>query len=384
MNTTLSPAQEVREANPDHLSSSAFLVKLALAFNVLSIPLAIFLLIVVIIACILFVIIVLLIVRSCMRSKHVVKQKKKPFKSIYLDQVPGMGLANGENGIGILEYSLEYHIERSELVIGVIQVNEGPALREVEMSDAYVTVGLYKIGNPPKRMGKLNKTYKKTSGKLLWKEFFTYHIENAELSKAMIQFEVFIFDTIRQETSFGKLDVHMKDMDIGEYTGNMQEMTGTLVPGADQVDGIGELCVGLGYFPLDDRLDVTIYEAKQLRLTDILSPFKKHNIDVLVELKMNSKVVKSIATHARMNIFDPYFNEKMSFPVRQDQVESMRIDCSLRKTKRIGGSTVLGIAPLGSESTLATGVKQWEEMIEAPKIMHAKWHKLLKPGYDSE
>ncbi|KAF6775157.1 hypothetical protein AHF37_05274 [Paragonimus kellicotti] len=378
------PASDVQNANPPHLANNTFLVNLAVTFNVVSIPLAIFILIIVCIACVLFVVVVILIARSCVRRSFIPKKKRQPVKSIYLDEIPGMENDASEGKYGTLEYSLEYDLKRQHLVVGVCQANLLALPEGVEVLDPYVSVTVCKQQNGrTEPVGKINKSsVRKHTNRPSWNQTFSYNVPEHDLRHILIVFEAFDYDSIGQDNSIGQLQLLLKDLDEGEYAGKVLERTGWLKAGEACVDGIGEICIGLSYNPQFNRIDVTVYEARQLTISDKLSSDKAHRLSVQVELKHKKRSLGSNETKGKTEVINPYFNEKMSFPVKHVKPDDCFIVCRLKRHKGLGMRKSLGHAVIGSHSRISTGVKQWEEMIKGPAKTHVMWHSLLGGSED--
>ena len=368
MNTT---TQNALESNP-------FLIHASNTFNVTSIPLTIFLLILVFLACILFIALVILCVQSFIRRKYRPRAQRKRMKPIYVDEIPGLALTPDQGKYGSLEYSLEYNVDRKELKIGVLQANNLSPQPGLDTLDPYVTLTVGKEENDHLTlMGKQHRTRViKKCDRPCWQEFFVYHLTDAELSDAVVIFEVFDFDSIGQDISVGRLRLVLKDIDQGEYAGKVLEHTGWLVAGSASTLGIGELCVGVGYYPRDERLDVLVIEARDLSFDAIVPPSKRKDLYVAVKLKHKNHLVKKVDSSTRREYLNPYFNDKMSFKFKDKYRDGGYILCELKHRGALNMSTVLGTVMIGDQSDQTTGVKQWEEMLKATGKIHIMWHSL--------
>ncbi|KER30415.1 hypothetical protein T265_03149 [Opisthorchis viverrini] len=367
---------EVKAANSESLSNNDFLVNLALTFNVVNIPLAIFILILVCIACILFVVLVIFIVRSCIRRKFIPKSKRRPIKSIYLDEIPGAIPGQVEGQHGTLEYSLEYQLTKQQLNVGVIQANDLALRPGVEHLDPYASVSLLKVqGEKSKVFGKVNKTVvRKNSTSPNWQQTFAYQIPESELKCITVVFEVFDYDSIGQDICIGHLDVPLKEVDEGEYAGQILERTGWLKCGEPMMEGIGELCIGLCCNNTGSQIDVTIYEARQLTVADQLSSKRGSSVFVHLVLKHNKKRMGHYNTKPKPELINPYFNERHTFTVKSGNLDSCVLLCKLKSNS--GRKKTLGHTQLGVDATSSTGAKHWEEMIKGPGKTHVFWHML--------
>lgn len=378
------PAADVQQANPQHLANNTFLVNLAVTFNVTSIPLAIFILILVCIACVLFVIFLLWIVKSCIRRKFIPKKRKKPFKAIYLDEIPG-AVPETTHRFGSLEYSLEYEIDREQIKVGVIQANNLAVRPGVETLDPYVTVTMYKEhGDKLERSGKVQKTGRKHSNQPSWHQLFEFHLPEKDIKKTTFVFDVYDYDSIGQDSHIGQFRVQMKDLDEAEYAGKIMESIGWLSEGGPMIDGIGQICLGLCYQPQQGKIIVNILEARQVQLSS--SAKKTREPELYVKLTLDYKKTKNLGSFNSRPVeeqVNPYFNEKTSFSVKPDKIENCSIKCRLKRNGRMGKRKTLGYAILGNTAPVTTGVKQWEEMLRSPNRTHVMWH-VLTPKSQEE
>ncbi|VDP91338.1 unnamed protein product [Echinostoma caproni] len=338
------PASVVQQSNPEHLSNNKFLVNLAVTFNVTSIPLAIFILILVLIACVLFLVVCILIARSCLRRKFVTKRKRKAIKSIYLDEIPGAMPGSDVGQYGQLEYSLEYNLDRQKLHVGVIQANNLVPRPGVDEPDPYVALTVIKqivLFDPQKT------AIRKKSRSPCWQQMFDFDIKEPELRSITLVFDVFDYDSIGQDSC------------IGQFRLSLVEHSDWLTPGEMTVDGMGELCIGLCYYTQYNRIDIIVYEARQLVLD-------------------SNRSLGANETKTRHEIVNPYFNEKMSFPTKAYPVDELSAICRLKRKGRLGTKHTLGTVTLGGQNDISTGRKQWDEMIKSPGKTHVMWHTLIR------
>ncbi|VDP99622.1 unnamed protein product [Trichobilharzia regenti] len=317
MNTTLNNDT----SNSTAFDSNPFVINLTKSFHVASKPLAIFLFILVCLACLGFIFLILLCTRTCIRRKYAPRVLRKRPKGIYVDEIPGLVQNPIQHKYGSLEYSLEYSIDREQLRIGVLKAK-------------------------------------------------------CDLNKAVIIFEVFAYDSICQDSSIGKLEVYLQDEDHSEFVGKNLEKTGWLVAGTGYNFGIGELCVGIGYYPNRSRIDVCIYECRQLKLESYMPKLKNRELDILVMFKHRKHTVQRERTHKRKELINPYFNQKISFPLKENNLEQISVVCQLRCINRLRMKHVLGDIQIGMDSKQTTGIKQWEEMVKNPSKMHVMWHSI--------
>nr|CAH8846324.1 unnamed protein product [Trichobilharzia regenti] len=374
MNTTLNNDT----SNSTAFDSNPFVINLTKSFHVASKPLAIFLFILVCLACLGFIFLILLCTRTCIRRKYAPRVLRKRPKGIYVDEIPGLVQNPIQHKYGSLEYSLEYSIDREQLRIGVLKASNLVGPNNSESLHPYATITLAKYdGQNLRIIDKQAKTEVFTqTNQPVWNQLFTFHMLECDLNKAVIIFEVFAYDSICQDSSIGKLEVYLQDEDHSEFVGKNLEKTGWLVAGTGYNFGIGELCVGIGYYPNRSRIDVCIYECRQLKLESYMPKLKNRELDILVMFKHRKHTVQRERTHKRKELINPYFNQKISFPLKENNLEQISVVCQLRCINRLRMKHVLGDIQIGMDSKQTTGIKQWEEMVKNPSKMHVMWHSI--------
>ncbi|CAH8542334.1 unnamed protein product [Heterobilharzia americana] len=353
-------------SNSSTLDSDPFVIGLTNSFHVVSKPLAIFLFILVCIACLFFIILVLFCTRTCIRRKYAPRTLRKRPKGIYVDEIPGLVQNPDQLKYGSLEYSLEYNLDRGQLKVGILQASNLVGPIGSDTFNPYATVTLTKYeGHNLRIIGKQEKTQiiSKTN-RPVWKQLFTFNVAESELNKSVLLFEVFAYDSISQDMSIGKLEIHLKDEDQSEYAGK-------------NLEKIGELCIGIGYYPNSSRIDVCIYECRQLKLDEYLPISKQRELDILVLFKQRKHILHCQKTYKRKELINPYFNQKISFPLKENNLNGLNIVCQLRHVNRLHMKHVLGSVQIGIDSQQTTGSKQWEEMIKSPSKMHVMWHSIV-------
>ncbi|CAH8494830.1 unnamed protein product [Schistosoma turkestanicum] len=405
--TSLNKLNSTTNATTNSSSSfdtDPFVIELTKSFHVINKPLAVFLFICVCIACLFFIIIILLCVRTCIRRKYVPRVLRKRPKGIYVDEIPGLVQSKEQHKYGSFEYSLEYNIDHRQLKVGALQANNLIGPISSDSLDPYATVTLAKYdGHNLRIIGKQEKTnVALKTNRPVWKKIFTFDLDEHELNSTVMIFEVFAHDSICQDVSIGKLEVYLKDEDHEEYAGNIIERIGWLTAGTSSKFGLGELCIGLGYYPNQNlpHLDVCIYECRQLNLSELLPKSKQHELDILILFKHKKHhTLYRQKTYRRKELVNPYFNQKINIPLKfhqannnttsttgssssssssnHNQIEQFHVICQLRHVNRLHMKQVLGTVHIGLNSSQASGIKQWEEMIKSPSKVHVMWHSIV-------
>ncbi|KAF6770358.1 hypothetical protein AHF37_11342 [Paragonimus kellicotti] len=182
----------------------------------------------------------------------------------------------------------------------------------------------------------------------------------------------------------GKLLQYWTGQTHREYTGIFREDRGRLQPGEPRSEGLGELCVGLTYKPKLDRLEVVIYEARQLGMFNLISIDESYRVNVKVELRYRRKLLGTFTTKSKNDLVNPYFNEKVQFNLQKRYITEAYVLCRLRCARRLGGTLEVATLTIGPNSELVTGAKHWEEMLRNSPRTHVLWqlwiHSSTKAG----
>uniref|UniRef100_A0A2K6GL58 Synaptotagmin n=1 Tax=Propithecus coquereli TaxID=379532 RepID=A0A2K6GL58_PROCO len=108
-----------------------------------------------------------------------------------------------EEKLGKLQYSLDYDFQNNQLLVGIIQAAELPALDMGGTSDPYVKVST-KVHQKP-----LNPVFN---------ELFTFKVPYSELGGKTLTMAVYDFDSFSKHVIIGEFKVPMNTMDFGHVT----------------------------------------------------------------------------------------------------------------------------------------------------------------------
>ncbi|VDQ00425.1 unnamed protein product [Trichobilharzia regenti] len=383
---------------PDPLQSNPFLSKLAKTFHVSSIPVAIFILVSICICSITILIMTILCIRTFIRKKYIPKPQKKKEKPIFVDDIPGLPKSNDSLiEYGRIEYALNYNLETEELEICVIQANNLLGNSGQEKLSTYAAISLIKyeknesvngIHGSGKHVKPIGKQYKTDiihhSDRPCWNQSFVYKIAQRKLETAVIILEIFDYNENYIDTSLGKLEIPLCEVDHSEYVGKILEKTDWLLSGNPKDSGLGEICVGLGYYPNSSRIDVCVFEARRLILDNYLEQSKSRfmklpvtELDIAVQLKYNNRLLQKSKTQTRKELTNPYFNEKISFQIKEKHIKDAYVVFQLRQIEKWRYNRILGEVHIGSGASQLKGVKHWDEMLKTPSKLHVRWHPIF-------
>uniref|UniRef100_UPI00358E4B67 synaptotagmin-1-like isoform X2 n=1 Tax=Myxine glutinosa TaxID=7769 RepID=UPI00358E4B67 len=213
---------------------------------------------------------------------------------------------------GKLQYSIEYDLNTSKLIVGIVKAEKLLAMNANGTSDPYVRINLVPKGG--KRFE--TRVHRKTLNPD-YNEYFTFKIPYGELARQTVVLSVFDFERFSHHSFIGEVRLPIASLDLGSAVEEWQEIQ----PGTeDKSDVLGDLCFSLRYIPTAGKLFIVILEGKNLKNLDrqgMSDPYVK------LQLVQNRRKLKKKKTTVKMNTLNPYFNETFSFDVPFDQIQDI-------------------------------------------------------------
>ncbi|KAH0512631.1 Synaptotagmin-1 [Microtus ochrogaster] len=216
-----------------------------------------------------------------------------------------------EEKLGKLQYSLDYDFQNNQLLVGIIQAAELPALDMGGTSDPYVKVFLL----PDKKKKFETKVHRKTLNPV-FNEQFTFKVPYSELGGKTLVMAVYDFDRFSKHDIIGEFKVPMNTVDFGHVTEEWRDLQSAE---KEEQEKLGDICFSLRYVPTAGKLTVVILEAKNLKKMDVgglSDPYVK------IHLMQNGKRLKKKKTTIKKNTLNPYYNESFSFEVPFEQIQT--------------------------------------------------------------
>ncbi|XP_077330038.1 synaptotagmin-1 isoform X2 [Lithobates pipiens] len=269
-----------------------------------------------------------------------------------------------EEKLGKLQYSLDYDFQNNQLMVGIIQAAELPALDMGGTSDPYVKLFLL----PDKKKKFETKVHRKTLNPV-FNEQFTFKVPYAELGGKTLVLTVYDFDRFSKHDQIGEVKVPMNTVDFGHVT---EEWRDLLSAEKEEQEKLGDICFSLRYVPTAGKLTVVILEAKNLKKMDVgglSDPYVK------IHLMQNGKRLKKKKTTIKKNTLNPYYNESFSFEVPFEQIQKVQVVVTVLDYDKIGKNDAIGKVFVGYNSTGAE-LRHWSDMLANPRRPIAQWHTL--------
>uniref|UniRef100_A0A673CUY2 Synaptotagmin XV n=1 Tax=Sphaeramia orbicularis TaxID=375764 RepID=A0A673CUY2_9TELE len=139
-----------------------------------------------------------------------------------------------------------------------------------------------------------------------------------------------------------------------------------------QCSELGDVQISLCYSPSLQRLSVVFLRARGLQLLYLLG------VCVQVSLQIHTQVVKSKRSCVLNGEANPYFNYRMSFKLRPQNLDEACLRFELQQPNK--PPTLLGVLVLGP-FMYARGpqLQHWMDMVNTPQEPVKLWHGLSRP-----
>ncbi|KAM9457097.1 LOW QUALITY PROTEIN: synaptotagmin Va [Clarias gariepinus] len=264
---------------------------------------------------------------------------------------------------GKLEYTLDYNFTENQLIVGVLQAQDLPAMDIGGTSDPYVKVYML-----PDKKKKFETKVQRKNLCPVFNETFIFKTPFNDLAGQTLVLQVFDFDRFGKHDVIGEIKIPMNSVDLGQPIHEWKDLVG----GEKEEEKLGDICISLRYVPTSGKLTVCVMEAKNLKKMDVgglSDPFVK------VVLQHNGKRLKKKKTTVKQNTLNPYFNESFSFEIPFAQIQKVQILITVYDYDKLGSNDAIGKCWIGYGAS-GVGLRQWSEMLANPRRPIAQWHTL--------
>uniref|UniRef100_A0A8C7V7W9 C2 domain-containing protein n=1 Tax=Oncorhynchus mykiss TaxID=8022 RepID=A0A8C7V7W9_ONCMY len=243
-----------------------------------------------------------------------------------------------KENFGKLEFTLDYNFTDNQLIVGILQAENLPAMDMGGTSDPYVKV--YMLPDKKKK--------------------FETKVQRKNLCPVFN--ETFIFKVILTVLRFMYVDLAQPLHEWRDLVGGEKE----------EVEKLGDICISLRYVPTAGKLTINIMEAKHLKAMDcggLSDPFVK------VVLQHQGKRLKKKKTTVKQNTLNPYFNESFSFEIPFGQIQKVQVLITVYDYDKLGSNDAIGKVWIGFGAS-GVGLRHWSDMLANPRRPVAQWHAL--------
>ncbi|KAM3864053.1 synaptotagmin Va [Diretmus argenteus] len=269
-----------------------------------------------------------------------------------------------KESLGKLEYTLDYSFTDNQLIVGILQASDLPAMDIGGTSDPYVKVYML-----PDKKKKFETKVQRKNLCPVFNETFIFKIPYSELGGQTLVLQVFDFDRFGKHDVIGKIEIPMNSIDMAQPIHEYRDLVG----GEDKQEILGDVCISLRYVPTAGKLTVNIMEAKNLKKMDVgglSDPFVK------IVLQHNGKRLKKKKTSVKQNTLNPYFNESFSFEIPFSQIQKVQLLITVYDYDKLGSNDAIGKCWIGFGAS-GVGLRHWSDMLANPRRPVAQWHTLL-------
>uniref|UniRef100_A0A3B1IMW8 Synaptotagmin Va n=1 Tax=Astyanax mexicanus TaxID=7994 RepID=A0A3B1IMW8_ASTMX len=265
---------------------------------------------------------------------------------------------------GKLEYSLDYNFTDNQLIVGILQAQDLPAMDIGGTSDPYVKVYML-----PDKKKKFETKVQRKNLCPVFNETFIFKIPFNDLAGQTLVLQVFDFDRFGKHDVIGEIKIAMNSIDLGQPIHEWKDLVGGE---KEEQEKLGDICISLRYVPTSGKLTVCIMEAKNLKKMDVgglSDPFVK------VVLQHNGKRLKKKKTTVKQNTLNPYFNESFSFEIPFAQIQKIQVLITVYDYDKLGSNDAIGKCWIGYGAS-GVGLRHWSDMLANPRRPVAQWHTL--------
>ncbi|KAG7334577.1 hypothetical protein KOW79_001173 [Hemibagrus wyckioides] len=266
---------------------------------------------------------------------------------------------------GKLEYTLDYNFTENQLIVGVLQAQDLPAMDIGGTSDPYVKVYML-----PDKKKKFETKVQRKNLCPVFNETFIFKTPFNDLAGQTLVLQVFDFDRFGKHDVIGEIKIPMNSVDLGQPIHEWKDLVGGE---KEEQEKLGDICISLRYVPTSGKLTVCVMEAKNLKKMDVgglSDPFVK------VVLQHNGKRLKKKKTTVKQNTLNPYFNESFSFEIPFAQIQKVQVLITVYDYDKLGSNDAIGKCWIGYGAS-GVGLRQWSDMLANPRRPIAQWHTLL-------
>lgn len=266
---------------------------------------------------------------------------------------------------GKLEYTLDYNFTENQLIVGILQAQDLPAMDIGGTSDPYVKVYML-----PDKKKKFETKVQRKNLCPVFNETFIFKTPFNDLAGQTLVLQVFDFDRFGKHDVIGEIKIPMNSVDLGQPIHEWKDLVGGE---KEEQEKLGDICISLRYVPTSGKLTVCVMEAKNLKKMDVgglSDPFVK------VVVQHNQKRLKKKKTTVKQNTLNPYFNESFSFEIPFAQIQKVQIVITVYDYDKLGSNDAIGKCWIGYGAS-GVGLRHWSDMLANPRRPIAQWHTLL-------
>uniref|UniRef100_A0A8D0GA01 C2 domain-containing protein n=1 Tax=Sphenodon punctatus TaxID=8508 RepID=A0A8D0GA01_SPHPU len=232
----------------------------------------------------------------------------------------------------------------SQLVVGIIQAADLPALDIGGTSDPYVKIFLL----PEKKKKHETKVHRKTLNPT-FNESFTFKIPYSELGGKTLVMSVYDFDRFSKHDAIGEIRIPMNTVDLAHVIEEWRDLQSA------------------------EKEEVCSWAPKSC--PSLILPPSLWDPYVKIHLMQGGKRLRKKKTTIKKNTLNPYYNESFSFEVPFEQIQKVQVVLTVLDYDKLGKNEAIGKVFVGCNGT-GTELRHWSDMLANPRRPIAQWHTL--------
>lgn len=271
---------------------------------------------------------------------------------------------------GRIWFGVEYDASSERLVVHLIKIKNLPSrvCGSINCCDPFVRISLM----PDERRYLQSKQKKKTCNPR-FEETFVFQIPVRTLNERAIKLTVYDNDRGKRYNIIGHVIYPLRELNEATTTETLLHWRDLEKEEMETLSNFGELLVSLCYNQNLERLTVTVFEARGLRLPNGFTTLDSY---VKVTFLKDNKVAKTKKTVIAKKTTEPKYNESFNFRLTQNLLNSvsviLQVTVAGAQKDKILGRVVLGSYMFARGKPL----DHWNESMSAGYRQVRHWHKL--------
>uniref|UniRef100_A0A674ADM5 Synaptotagmin Va n=1 Tax=Salmo trutta TaxID=8032 RepID=A0A674ADM5_SALTR len=266
-----------------------------------------------------------------------------------------------KENFGKLEFTLDYNFTDNQLIVGILQAENLPAMDMGGTSDPYVKVYML-----PDKKKKFETKVQRKNLCPVFNETFIFKIPYQELGGQTLVLQVFDFDRFGKHDVIGQISIPMNSVDLAQPLHEWRDLVG----GEKEEVRTDEYSLfGFRVHVFYVYLSVCICLSLHIKLYRTVYPFVK------VVLQHQGKRLKKKKTTVKQNTLNPYFNESFSFEIPFGQIQKVQVLITVYDYDKLGSNDAIGKVWIGFGAS-GVGLRHWSDMLANPRRPVAQWHAL--------
>ncbi|XP_048517531.1 synaptotagmin-6 isoform X2 [Dendroctonus ponderosae] len=283
-----------------------------------------------------------------------------------------IGDPNKQGSLGRLHFRLSYDLNRSDLVVHLIEAHDLAGSDQGGFNDPYVRLFLTPEVDSRKRQTSIHRN----DTNPVFNDIFKFPVSHDALQAMSLLLQVFDYDKFSRNDIIGEVTMQLADYDCTQSIEVWAEISKNKKPPEE----VQEMLCSLMYLPSAERITLSIVKARNL-----FKPSDKQFIDpfIKVYLTANGKRIKKKKSSCKKGTCNPVWNEALIFNMPSTNLQSSEFEIGVydQGNDLMGSNPLLGCCTIGPKA-VGTGKDHWNDMIHTPRKAVFCWHTIRIPEND--